>query len=206
MPPGRTFWNSSFALRSSSSMSRYFVCRSTLLYDEAADADEADEVVEAVDGERDGTADEVVEDVDELVWWCSAGDEEFRTRLWGRIKCNPVPCRTFIQFPDIPTSTRDATSPRHAATMNKLFCFALLFVACLASFASGQTYTRQLPCRDYTSCLCSSLPRMIAAANGRQATATLVNPTTGLSEVFDLSRPMSGALRARCARIQARPL
>uniref|UniRef100_A0A8W7PQ21 Uncharacterized protein n=1 Tax=Anopheles coluzzii TaxID=1518534 RepID=A0A8W7PQ21_ANOCL len=47
---------------------RYLVCRSTLLYEEAADADEADDVVEAVDGERDGTADEVVEEVDELVW------------------------------------------------------------------------------------------------------------------------------------------
>lgn len=87
--------------------------------------------------------------------------------------------------------------------MNKLFGILLLCIACLASFATAQTYTRQISCSDYNSCLCQSLPRMIAAARGRPATATITNPTTGVREVYDLSKPMSGALQSFCARNQA---
>uniref|UniRef100_A0A182MVQ7 Uncharacterized protein n=1 Tax=Anopheles culicifacies TaxID=139723 RepID=A0A182MVQ7_9DIPT len=88
--------------------------------------------------------------------------------------------------------------------MNKLFAILLLCVACLASYATAQTFTRQIQCTDYNSCLCQSLPKMIAAARGRAATATITNPTTGQREVYDLSKPMSGALRSFCARTQAR--
>lgn len=50
---------------------RYFVWRSTLLYEDAAEADEAEEVVEAVEGEREGTPEDLdpVEEAKDVVWW-----------------------------------------------------------------------------------------------------------------------------------------
>ncbi|KFB42229.1 hypothetical protein ZHAS_00009924 [Anopheles sinensis] len=86
--------------------------------------------------------------------------------------------------------------------MSKLFCFAFLIVACLAAFTSAQ-YSRQLSCKNYINCLCDLVPRMIAAARGRQATATVTN-LEGKSEVIDLSKPLSGELRAICARASNR--
>lgn len=49
---------------------RYLVWRSTLLQDEAAEADDAEEVVEAVEGEREGAPEDFdpVEDAKD-VWW-----------------------------------------------------------------------------------------------------------------------------------------
>uniref|UniRef100_A0A182F7P5 Uncharacterized protein n=1 Tax=Anopheles albimanus TaxID=7167 RepID=A0A182F7P5_ANOAL len=79
--------------------------------------------------------------------------------------------------------------------------FAFLLIACLASLATAQVYTRELPCANFDSCLCDAMPRAIAAAKGKKASATLYNPATQQNVVIDLSRPLSGELRAYCARV-----
>ncbi|ETN58954.1 hypothetical protein AND_009457 [Anopheles darlingi] len=92
--------------------------------------------------------------------------------------------------------------------MNKVFCFAFLLVACLASFAAAQAqvYTREIRCSspDFDSCLCIDMPKAIAAAKGGKATATLFNPATQKNVVVDLSRPLSGDLREYCAKVAAK--